>query len=792
MKNHIRTVCIISLSFVLIVVFFGKNMVNAIFDGDTQAVHINPSDVEDSTLIIGTHMIHISSLSDEIYDVAMETAKESGQLDMYYKSELGGGAWFKISEASELADIKLSDRKTDSSVISGLYIRYHTKSDGITYDLLNKTEICIFDSSDPYNLEELSQLESVNIQLSKLESKSKKSDADKKNIDNIKNMLKKGKELKTSNEGNDKALSSLNNLYVKNKNNQELAASLMSAMHQVDSTRRENVLGSLQGMLEELLENIQNADEGKNVNYDLVEAVGSALDEVIKKKTECEADSLQQGNNALSKTKYDIVQNLVNEAGNSQGDTDNNQNIKNLCENLIDIDNITNGIQVNADREKELIVNTLLPVSDDMLADSNDETELKKGFSEGEFLTNMAVSKMSAESAEAFIYTRIKTLDDIVKNISDENLRKTAEVMKEDSVNNLNNIIGSLHSKNDNEMSRLLSEKEKLQSEMKKALDENDLNKAGECEKAISETDEKIDILSKKLSEILASDTASESEKSKARAELGSGLINSQISEFKDDILEEIANGNYEDIQMKLEAIKEIADGSPQTAVNDLKEIYKKISSEMYLSDEQVRLDNLLQLIEEMVSDLSVYLKEQPEEDSLYEIIIQISGDEFDNCSEEEQAAIIAALERYGKENGIETAKNMAAELAVEAYNSDNIYVYGKLKNEAMEFIPLDKIAKSCHYRYVYHEGNKTGILRNGKDYFEYEAFQDNVKIYDSQTEKMDTYARYQSVIYLPKEYVEDKFGITANYIDNSDYGVIVTKGMEDKILNYMEGFLRY
>lgn len=774
------------------VVFFGKNIVNAIFDGDTQAVHINPSEIENSTLIIGTHMIHISALTDEIYDVAMETAKESGQLDMYYKSELGEGAWFKISEASELADIKLSDRKTDSYVISQLYIRYHTKSDGITYDLLNKTEICIFDSSDPYNLEELSQLEAVNIQLSQLESKSKKSDADKENIDNIKNMLEKGKDLKSSNAGNDAALSSLNNLYVNNKNNQELASSLMSVMHQVDSTRRESVYSSLEDMLEELLEKIQNSDNGNNVNFDLVDAVGNALDEVIKKKTECEADSLQQGNNAFSKTKYDIVQKLVKETNNSEGNTDNNQDIKKLCDSLVDIDNITNGIQVNPDREKELIVNTLLPLSDNMLAGSNDETELKKNFSEGEFLTNMAVSKMSGNNAEEFINARIKTLDDIVKNISDENLRNMAEGLKDEKVSNLKNLISSLYSQGDNEMSRLLSEKEKLQLEMKKALDENDLNKAAECEAAISEKDEQIDSLSRKLSEILASDTASESEKSKARAELESGLINSEINELKDDILEDIASGEFDDVQMKLEAIKEIADGSPQTAVNYLKEIYKKISAEMYLNDENVKLNNLLQIIEEMVSDLSVYLREQPEEDRLYEVISEISGDEFENCSEEEQASVIVALLRYGKENGVDTAKNMAAELAGEAYNADNIYVYNKLKNEAMEFIPLDKIAESCKYRYVYHEGNKTGILRNGKDYYEYEAFQDNVKIYNSQTEKMDTYARYQSTIYLPKEYVEDKFGITAYYIDNSDYGVIVTKDMEDKILNYMEVFLRY
>ena len=56
------------------------------FWDETKAVHIKADDIEASTLAIGTHLIHLSALTDSIYELASQSADESGQNVIYYKS----------------------------------------------------------------------------------------------------------------------------------------------------------------------------------------------------------------------------------------------------------------------------------------------------------------------------------------------------------------------------------------------------------------------------------------------------------------------------------------------------------------------------------------------------------------------------------------------------------------------------------------------------------------------------------------------------------------------------------
>lgn len=787
MKNRRKWIGVGGLVLVLMMMVWGRTIASAIFDGDTDATHINPAEIENSTLIIGTHLIHISALTDEIYDMAVETAEASNQMDMYYKSELGNGAWYRISEASGLSDITLPDKKTEDAVIRELYIRYHTKSDGITYDLLNGEAICVFDTVNPYDVGSLKEFDSVNIQLEQLESKENKSDADKENIENIEEVLAKGQSWQDTNAENDKALARLNQMYIERADNEESRAVLMSVMQQIDNNRRQNVYSELGTALEELIDKVQEADDGENVNYDLIDAIGTSLEEVMNKETACEADALQQGNTALSNVKFNVVQQLI--------DTDDSETAETLCENLTDLAHITEGFTVYPDREAALIVDTLLPASDEMILHSSDEAAMSSAFAEGEFLTETAVAKMSQANAEELIRSRTETLNNLVNQIQDTQLRAIAEKLKQDSIRNLEELEQSLKGQSGTEMDKLLAEKDSLQLEMKKALDKNDLQTAAEYEAAISEIDVQIEELNNRLIEILASDTASDSEKAKAESELGAGLMSTLIADTKDSVLNEIAEGRYDEISMGLETIQSGADSCPQLAVSALKEIYEELSTELYLrednSGDAATLEGLLTAIEDMVADMAVYLREQPATEQLMNIIEEQAGNDFDGCSEEEQAVIIAGLARYGTENGDTGALELAAELANDAYQMDNSYIYMKLQNEALEFIPLDKLAECCGYRYVYHNGNQTGIIRNGTDYYEYQAFRTLVKSQKLQTEEMDTYARYQSTIYLSKDYVQQTFGVSAEYLSGSAYGVILTEAMEDKITVYVEAFLQ-
>ena len=129
----------------------------AVWD-ETRAVQFTAAkydSIEDSTLLIGTHLIHLSALNDSIYEVAQASAEESGQNRIYYKSELADGAWFDITTASSLADITTAGTPVTTDSLTGLYLTHHTKSDGKTYDLRTGQEVSLQDIHDPYDLEGL-------------------------------------------------------------------------------------------------------------------------------------------------------------------------------------------------------------------------------------------------------------------------------------------------------------------------------------------------------------------------------------------------------------------------------------------------------------------------------------------------------------------------------------------------------------------------------------------------------------------------------------------------------------
>ena len=46
------------------------------FWDESRAVHINARTIEPSTLAIGTHLVHLSALSDSVYELAQTSAEE--------------------------------------------------------------------------------------------------------------------------------------------------------------------------------------------------------------------------------------------------------------------------------------------------------------------------------------------------------------------------------------------------------------------------------------------------------------------------------------------------------------------------------------------------------------------------------------------------------------------------------------------------------------------------------------------------------------------------------------------
>ena len=111
-----------------------------------------------------------------------------------------------------------------------------------------------------------------------------------------------------------------------------------------------------------------------------------------------------------------------------------------------------------------------------------------------------------------------------------------------------------------------------------------------------------------------------------------------------------------------------------------------------------------------------------------------------------------------------------------------------KLKNETELFVPLDTFAKcSQMYRYIYHDGNKTAILRKRTEFYEFTAFSATVKRQENVTEPMNTYARYQTSVYVSSEYMNRTFQVFGQPVSDTEYAILFFKDMEELVVEFLE-----
>lgn len=465
---------------------------------------------------------------------------------------------------------------------------------------------------------------------------------------------------------------------------------------------------------------------------------------------------------------------------------------------------IESGITINPDRECLLITETLLPLTEENLKACEKTGEFQKALYEGEFLAKAAATKMSPEAGRTFLEERISQLDTVLEDFLETGgfeigRYQTMKAMAEQSKNTLQAAMAGLSLQTDNELDSLLEKKKDLQTKRLSALDNNELAQAGALERELESLEDKISALEQKLTEVLNSDTAGEAEKARARAELQSGLLASQIETLKDNTLEALQEGQYTQIPDLLEGISALAEISPAQALNALKEAYKSAAAKLYLEEEnqagssqKKELENILSDIEDRTADIAPLASAGADHDTLKSALENALQKPLAQCSDKEQAAAMSALEQYAQETGNPDAKELAAELAADCYNTDNSYVYLKLKNETESFIPLDVFAECSQiYRYIYHDGNKTGILRKRTEFYEFTAFSTSVKKQENKSEEMDTYARYQGSIYVPSEYMNQNFQVFGQSISDTEYAVLLFHDMEELTAEFLEALAK-
>lgn len=103
----------------------------------------------DKTIIIGTHAIVLDALTQELLSVATQSAKDSNQNKIYFKSDINKGTWYDISASDSVLQISVTkDNIVTNTEINAVPLTHYTKATGETVDLTTGKTVPVSDFSD--------------------------------------------------------------------------------------------------------------------------------------------------------------------------------------------------------------------------------------------------------------------------------------------------------------------------------------------------------------------------------------------------------------------------------------------------------------------------------------------------------------------------------------------------------------------------------------------------------------------------------------------------------------------
>jgi len=946
---------------------------------ETNAVHIEASEIEDATLIIGSHLIYLGSMNDQIYEIATESASETNQYNKYYKSELAGGAWYDITEAGSLEDITTAGKSVLDSEIEALWMTHHTKSDGITYDLFKGVPVSIFNIKDPYSLEGLTELEPIKMQYDTLVQTEDPSDTIKRDILYIEELYKKDRH--TEETGRlDKSIDYLQKYYeilVRDGADSAMSDKVLSVMEKIDAARRalvfeplnehelqtmnkvvgrefiyiegevtgefvmsedrnqraeaaaeaaasqataaaeavlriketelnalnaeadkkaaeaiaavealyggsadieqkkkeaeERVRAEFSSLIESKTKEIeeerksikdtaqQAAEAAKEVvmsekrdtlenfvpNNDLITAIGEAMSNVQESYITYSSNMLEEGSTILSSAEYELSNELISNASDE---------IYSECDEcvmkLIYLDRINESVISEEDAERTFIASDLIRRAEmeytaslsegegeayrslssvaaaatktNVLKQQKNETEIVRN--ELQFIIQAYTDRMSEEDAANHILGRIDNIDSYRSDIKNDAYADYASSSVDAHLQWLTQTYTALKNEAGNsQMDNLTDSKKDLQAEMMAALDENNLRLAKKIETQITAVDKEIEDLENKLNAILNSDNTSASEKANAASQLGSGSATAAIQDMKNNILEDLINGDLDGVENALDGIGTLAAVKPDSAIGALKEIYQELSKQELAGGDSKTLRSLMEKVEQVTADnmsnftnnlsesdlaqlIAAYIDENIGNledgsggdlgDGLEEGIGAEDGalalglsDVMNGLSDEAMSAVLAALSMYAEETGDSSAKDALSDYGRIALGNENPYVFEQNSSDrSYEYAPTDKISIISKHRYIFNDSQKAVTMQKGSKYYKFVAFS-AVAENGTVLEDMEKAAAFHGVIYIPKESVKKYFGLEIENLFGTNYGTMLSEDMKafsTELLNYL------
>ena len=282
--------------------------------------------VENGTLFIGTYLIHMTAMTDELYEKAQESAEDSGQYNIYYKSELANGEWFDISSAEGLADITDAAEPVETAELDDLWVTFYVGADGIAHSAKNSEAVCIFDQPSPYDLYRLPELEALRNQYDNTYT-SETEGADRYFYDQLKDFFELNLRNAVTDEC-DRQINLLQGVYngLQQQEKSEQAEILYTLMGKIDAKRRAEVFYQLMEAEDSRLNQLQSLlggadyhkenynDEQFVASADLSDAVGTAMESCESSYITHSGNQITNDGTVLGETEYTLCMSILEKA----------------------------------------------------------------------------------------------------------------------------------------------------------------------------------------------------------------------------------------------------------------------------------------------------------------------------------------------------------------------------------------------------------------------------------------------------------------------------------------------
>ena len=723
---------------------------------EDDAVHIDPDKIEESTLIIGTHLIYLGALTDKLYETAIQSSEESGQNTMYYKSEIGEGRWYAIDDAGSIKDISDKGKETGKSKIKELYLTHHTKSDGYTYKLKDNKMVNVYDINSPYDLEGMKELSA---------------------LVNEKKMSGKGGEVFGAKvEGKvtkwcDKGLDILNKEYIRLKAagaDADWLDMLDRAMGKVDDLRRHEAYQKVEAEVQKLIDTADSADAGyvdalsdaaAQLNDSITETEGNMLD--IDSKTDIPdepggepdepdepAEEEEQPLTVMTAMESDLIRQYIEEPKDD------------ILENMTTLSHIMEGISVYPEEEAQFLKEKLIPAAEAAYAE--DPTEVRKN--ELDYYKNELASREGGTPAS------------------------------------------------DKELAGLYDKKAKLQQDRLMALDEENLAEAKRLEALIDVTSREIqdkeDAIEMETASLTRQKTELNKERDGAKTEEEKTKLANEIQKLDNQITALGANVDDGSASRKIEEMAEAArvaldegeDGTarltdavegigalcgtnPELAGSSLESLYEKMASRKYMDETDI-YDGLLEDIEGILADNISVLGQELGEEEAVQVMEEAAG--------KDKTAAVMGLSMFLEQTSGSGLKNLL-DGKVKAYAQEGeAYAFPKLSGTAgTGYAPADVVADYASFRYVWNDNKKRAVLASRKTYYKFTAFDTAViRGPEEEEEKLGAAAGYKGTVYIPEDYVKKEFGCEVYDIPDTGYCILIDQDIADKAAEVCDALL--